>query len=66
MVRYLVVRTEFIKLMIKAQLATLGFLLVLFVITGLVLGLIGWSQFSVFQKASTLSTKEIVSLVQNS
>ncbi len=53
------------KLMLKAQLATAGFLLVLLLITGLILGLIGWYQFSLFQKSSGLTATEIVSMTIN-
>lgn len=54
-----------IKLMLKAQLATAGFLLVLFLFTGLILGLIGWYQFSLFQKSSGLTTTEILRMAKN-
>ena len=54
-----------IKLMLKAQLATAGFLLVLLIFTGLILGLLGWYQFSLFQKSSGLTTTEILRMAKN-
>ena len=52
--------------MIKAQLATIGFLMVLFLLTGVIIGVIALYQYSIFQKSSGIKTSEFISLLHNS
>lgn len=51
--------------MLKAQLATLGFLLVLFFLTGILLILIAWHKYTIFQKSSGLSTSQLIEIGRN-
>lgn len=48
--------------MLKAQLATLGFLVVLFLLTGIFFSFISWHKYSIFQKSSSLSTSQLIEI----
>lgn len=51
--------------MLKAQLATLGFLLVLFLLTGIFFVLIAWHKYTIFQTSSGLSTSQLIEIVSS-